>query len=319
MGAGVLSQVSFGVETTWGTAVTPNKSIAIHPGDGIQTDNDVQFPQSIKGQLAKNSTSFIGARKHEGDYELDLIPGNAGYFFKSALGAVASVAKSSPNTSVYDHTFTEQASKPSLTIEQAVTDIVRRYAGSIATGFKLNVEAGGSLVADFPFKAKSQASASAITPANETIRPFNFVDLGSTGVSIGGSAFTQVESLELEYRNNIEFKHALGNNDAQFNYPKASEVMGKFVLYLDATSAAKYTDYLAKTDRALVITFTGDTIGTSSNYGLQINIPVATFKTATYPISDDYNKLTIDFEGVYDTATSKLLNVILTNLVTAYT
>src|SRR3712207_1397435 len=114
MAAGILSQVSFGQETNWGTQVTPNKSIAIHPGDGIQTDNDVQFPPFIKGQLAKNSTSFIGARKHEGDYELDVIPGNIGYLLKSAFSYVPSVAKAAPNPSVYDHPFTELVSKPSL-------------------------------------------------------------------------------------------------------------------------------------------------------------------------------------------------------------
>jgi hypothetical protein len=58
MAAGVNSQISFAPETTWGTPVTPNKSLAVHAGDGIQTDTDVQFIQSIKAPLAKNSSSF---------------------------------------------------------------------------------------------------------------------------------------------------------------------------------------------------------------------------------------------------------------------
>src|SRR3954468_2281785 len=117
MSAGVLGQVSIGLESTWGTAVVPNKSLAVQPGDGIQTDNDVQFRSAIKAQLAKNVTAFTGARTHEGEYEFDFIPNNIGYLFKSAFGTSTPVAKSAPNAAVFDHTFTEAATKPSLTVE----------------------------------------------------------------------------------------------------------------------------------------------------------------------------------------------------------
>src|SRR4051794_18166643 len=180
MSAGVISQISFGQETTWGTPVTPNKSIAVHAGDGIKTDNDVQFIQSIKAQLAKNSSSFKGAAKHEGEYEFDFIPGVVGSLLKSAFGSVSSVAKSAPNASVYDHTFTESEAKPSLTIEQAVGDIVRRYAGAIVHSLKFSVDAGGALVCTAGIVAKANASASKITPTYETIRAFNFADLGAS-------------------------------------------------------------------------------------------------------------------------------------------
>src|SRR4051794_40294936 len=104
MSAGVQGQLSFGIESTWGTAVTPNKSVAVQPGDGIQTDADVQFRSAIKAQLAKNVTAFKGAQTHEGEYEFDFIPNNLGYLLKSAFGTSTPVAKSAPNASVFDHT-----------------------------------------------------------------------------------------------------------------------------------------------------------------------------------------------------------------------
>jgi hypothetical protein len=317
MSAGVLSAISFGLESTWGTPVVPNKSIAIRPGDGIQTDTDLQLVSSIKAQLARNASSFKGAQTHEGEYELDFIPGVAGYLIRSALGSVSSAAKIAPNAAVYDHTFSEAETKPSLTVEQAVGDIVRRYAGVIVNSLKFSVSPGEALALTAGMKAKSSASASKITPTYETIRPFNFADLGAAGVSIGGQAYTP-RALEVTYNNNHELLHTLGSNDPSHNYAKGSEVSGSFELYLDATSAAEYADYLSKTDNALVITFTGDAIGSSSNYGLQISIPKASYNAATFPVTDEYNMLSVEFDGIYDTATSKLLTIVLTNLLTTY-
>lgn len=318
MSAGILSQISFGLESTWGTPVVPNKSLAVKPGDGIQTDNDIQFVSSIKAQLAKNASSFKGAVTNEGEYEFDFIPGVVGYFLKSVFGSVSS-ALSGGETIVYDHTFSEIETKPSLTIEQAVGDIVRRYAGAIASGLKLSCKTGETLVGNTALKAKSSASASKISASYETIRPFNFSDLGTTGFKIGGVAFDEVENLELEYKNNIEFLHVLASNEPYFNYAKASEVVGKFDLYLNSDSAAKYLDYLNKTDTSLDIVFTGDAIGVAANYKLTVTIPKVTFKASSYPVTDDYNLLTVEFEGIYDTATSKLLSAVLTNLTIAYT
>lgn len=314
MSAGVLSQISLGLESAWGTPVVPNKSLAVRPGDGLQTDTDLQLVSSIKAQLAKNASSYKGAAKHEGEYEVDFIPGTIGYLLRSAFGSVASVAKGGDVT-VYDHTFSEAESKPSLTVEQAVGDIVRRYAGSIVHSLKFSCSAGETLALTAGIKAKSSASATKIAAAYETIRPFTFADL--TTFSVGGQAY-KPRNFELSYTNNHELLHALGANDPQFNYAKGSEVSGKFELYLDATSAAEYADYLAKTDNALSIVFTGDSIGASSNYGLSLSVPKAAYKAATFPVTDDYNLLSVEFEGIYDTGTSKLLTAVLTNLLTTY-
>lgn len=321
MSAGVLSQISFGLESVWGTPVVPDKSIGVQPGDGIQTDNDVQFVDSIKAQLAQHSASYKGATTHEGEYELDLIPGYVGYFIKSALGAVASAAKSAPNAAVYDHTFTEAESKPSLTIEQSVGEITRRFAGAIVHSLNFSCEPGGRLMLTPGIRAKSTAPATKIAAAYEaaTIRPFTFADLNSsTGLKIGGSGLAGLRSLDFTYENNHTLLHGFGSNDPQFNYAKGSTIGGSLEFYLDTNTAAKYADYLNKTTQALQLTFTGDTIGDSANYGLDIIIPKATFVTASYPINDEYAQLTVDFEGEYDQTTSKLLSIILTNLLTNY-
>jgi len=318
MSAGILSQISFGLESSWGNAATPNKSLAIQPGDGIQTDIDVQLRGAIKGQLAKNVLSFKGKSKHEGDYEFDFIPGNVGYLLKSVFGNLSSVVKSGESI-VYEHTYSESELKPSLTFEQAVDQIIRRYVGSIVTNFKLACKAGETLMATTSIKAKSQASATKTTITNETLRAFNFNDcVQASGFKIGGVAFNEVENFELEYKSNGQMMHTFGSSDPSFFYVKPSEISGKFDMYMDSATAAKYADYLNKTEQSLDIVFTGDSIGTASNYKLAISIPKVVFKPAKYPINDDYNLISFEFEGIYDLTSAKLLSVILTNLTANY-
>ncbi len=318
MGAGILSKIAFGLETTYGTAVTPDKALAIHPGDGIQTDNDTQFVTAIKGQIAKNSGSFIGKRKHEGEYEIDFIPGNLGYLLKSVFGSVSS-ALVDGETTVYNHTFSENTSHPSLTIQQDVGDIIRRYAGCIPTEFTLSGKAGEVLLAKFAIKGKSSASASAVSPANETLEPLNFAHiLAASGFKLGGVAYSGLENFEISYKNNGDKVYAMGSNDPYQFIPKGSEVDGKFELYLDATTAAKYTDYINNTEQSLQIVATGPSVGVASNYKIDLTVHKAVFKVAKYPITEDATLLSVEFSGIYSTADSKLLTLILTNTFANY-
>lgn len=314
MGAGVLNQISFKRETVWGTPVVPDKSIGVHFTGGIQTQQDIQLLSAVTARLPKNYESMVGNRVHEGDYEFDLFPDYVGYFILSAFGSVVSTVKAG-ETIVFEHTFSEAEAKPSLTIEQVVGENVRRYAGSIVQMIRFSGAAGAVNVGTASIKAKSQASAVKITPAYTIVRPYNFAD---TILKIGGSTLNQVENFEIEFTNNIEFLHTLNNNDPQFRFVKGSEVKGKIEMFLDTTTLAEYNNYLNKTTREIILEMTGDAIGVGSNNKLIITIPRAVFTTAETPISEDFNLLTIEFEGLYDTVTTKLIELKLTNLLANY-
>ena len=89
-------------------------------------------------------------------------------------------------------------------------------------------------------------------------------------------------------------------------------------LYLDTTTLARLTNYLAKTTESIEIIATGGTIGSAAAYTLDITIPKAVYTAAQTKITDSHNLLTIEFQGIYDTATSALVKTTLTNLVSAY-
>src|SRR5438270_6896298 len=116
---GVLNQISFKKESTWGTAVVPDKSIPVKPTGGIFTNQDIKDLQAIKNQLAKVYDAYAGMRKHEGDYGLDLFPDYPGYALVSAFGTNVDATKGGESI-VFTHTLSEAAAKPSLTIEQAI-------------------------------------------------------------------------------------------------------------------------------------------------------------------------------------------------------
>src|SRR5262245_11381691 len=144
MSAGILSAISFKKESTWGTAVVPDKSIAVRPTGGIAVKNDIQLIPAIKGQLQKNYNAIKGKVGYEGDYTLDAFADYIGYFLLSAHGT-DTPATHSGESIVYDHPFTESVTKPSLTIEQAIAENVRRYAGAIVSGYKVSGKVGEML------------------------------------------------------------------------------------------------------------------------------------------------------------------------------
>jgi hypothetical protein len=164
--------------------------------------------------------------------------------------------------------------------------------------------------------AKTQASSTQITGSFTTIPAFNFAQLQ---VKIGGAAIGEVESFELEYKNGTQMVYGFNSVEPQYaSINGGSEVTGKMDLFLDATSLTRLTNYIANTREAIELIATGGTIGSAANYVLDINIAKAIYTTAETKITDDHNLLSIEFNGIYDTSTSKLIAVTLTNLVATY-
>lgn len=315
MSAGVQSVISFKKESTWGTAVTPDKSIPVRPTGGLEIKNNIQMQPAIMGRLQKYYEAIKGKVMYEGDYTMDLFGDYIGYFILSAMGVDTPALKGGESV-VYEHVFTESATKPSLTIEQAIGENIRRYAGCIVSGFKVTGKAGEMLQFSPSIMAKTQASASAISPAFSTVPAFNHAQLA---VKIGGSTIAEVESIEFEYKNGLDLRHALGNVEPAFaSIAGGSEVGAKLELYLDSTSLTELTNYINKTTRSLQLIATGGAIGSAANYVFDLTIPKAVYTAGATKVTDAANLLTIEAQGVYDISTSKLLALTTTNLLSAY-
>lgn len=310
MSDGILNQVSFKLESAWGTPAVPDKSLPVHFGGGISTDIDLKMISSVKATIAKNQDSYIGNRTHGGEYETDLFTGYCAHFFYAAMGDVDSGAHSGESI-LYDHLITEAVAKPSMTIEQKFGEIVKRYAGCSPSGFKLSIKPGETAVVSFPMMGQSQADATAISPTYETIRPLNFADFS---VELDDVALGEVANIEVEYKNNLNYLPTIhGSNDAAFRYVKGSEMNIKIELYLDDTTLAEYTDYLAKADKKLEIIGHGEAFSSTSDYGFNLTLHKGNYKKAETKLSEDYNLLTLEIEGIHSDSDGEMFNVTFTN------
>lgn len=312
---GVSNQVSIGVESTFGTAVTPTVSLPIKESDGVQPAQDVRGLEAINTNPAKNKRFIEGKLVYEGGYEMDAYPESLGYLLKSAFGGVSS-ALASGESAVYEHTFTESVTKASLTVEQMVGDIVKRFAGFVVTSIKFSVKAGEEAVIAVEGFAKSDADASVITATYESNRPFTFEDVQT--LSIGGTDIkAKVEELEWEYTNGAELFHGLGSKEAQAKYSTQSEFKGKIKAYVDSVTAQYFDDHVDGTEQALIINIDGDSIGTAEKLGLLVQADKCAFTSFESKLSFDYNAVEVEFEAREDASTG-LVKAVLTNEVASY-
>jgi len=312
---GILTQISVGTETVWGTPVTPTVSIPVKPSTGMVPKQDVGEVEAIDGTPAKVKSFYKGKLSHEGDFAVEAYPNMIGHFLKSVLGAVAD-AQVGGETIVYKHTITEAVAKPSLTLEQNAGALCKRYSGFTVSDFKLSTKVGSTVEIAIKALAKSQADSTPITAAYETTRPFNWTDIVT--VSIGGTNIvTKIQDLEVEYKNNLSLLHGLSSSEPVARYVKQSMVTGKMTLFLDDATKAYYASLLATTEAAIVIDMLGDTIGSSSKNELKITIPKAAITKFDTKLGFDYNAITIEFSGRRD-ASAGLLTAELTNVVASY-
>jgi len=317
MSAGILSQVSLGKETTQGTAVTPTMSIPVLPCDGLSVEEEAVGVEAINTQPAKNKDFIKGLRKYVGSIEMGLYPQSIGYVLLSALGSVSSAVKSG-ETNVYEHTFTENVDKPSLTLEQKVGDIVERYAGFISSGFTVDITTGEQIKFTFEGNALSKADATAITPTYEASKVFDWTDVQS--ITLGGTDIKDVVSeLSIEYANGLDVFHGLkGSSDPSKLYVANSEVTGSITAFLDSNIQALRDVFENKTEQSLVITIKGDeTIGSASNNELVITLPMIVLNTYTHKLDTGYVEVSSDIVGGLD-KTNGLISIKLTNEVSAY-
>jgi hypothetical protein len=310
---GISNQISVKTETTYGTPVAPDFSIPISPSDGIQIEQEVVGLEAIKTTAPKNKRFMLGKANYNGGFELDAYPKSIGYFLNSVFGTDTT---STPEAGVTKHKFTESTSKKSLTLEQVVGTITKRFAGYILASIKISGKTGEPIKVTFTGMAKSQADATKITATYETSRPLNFADVAS--VLIGGTDFkAYVDEFSVEYTNGLAMFFGMGSRTPANKYVQQSEAKGSMTMYIDGTSDNNLDDYIAGTERAVDIIITGDAIGVSSNEKLRLYFPKCAFTKVGTKLDFGYNALNIDFEGRED-ATDGLLYIELTNQTASY-
>lgn len=304
---GYKSYFGVGEESVWGTLVS-RAYFGEFVEDTLKTTQERIQSEAFRGRHQKNriygklvSEGGIGVEYNFADRAVNLL-------LKCGLGAVSTQADT-PVVGVHRHTFTmTDAPHTGLSLE------IHRDASSSFTygGFRINettfsLEPNSYLRATFTGAAKSETLTSPSVPTFAVAKPAHHAQ---AAITWGGVA-KQVKSFEFTINQSLDLdRRVLGSR--HIIEPVASgksEVSGSFEMFFE--SLDEYNDFLAGTERALVLSLTGDIITGSTPYKLTFTFAGAELEGET-PSVDSAGHLSIPLSfRAYETASAKPVSIVL--------
>ena len=317
--AGRQVEVGLGIEATPGTAVAETIFLQ-HTAFSMQGIVEKELFVSARGIRNQSSNSMI-KRKYSGG-SISVIPNvvNAPYMFALALGSLSS-AVAGGETVIYEHTITVQNTNASMltaTITVAEGAIqTAQYTNVVVNTLNLEVSDGyatmtAELLGQFP---TTDTQTESYTQETE-FAYHNYVAKFGTSVSNANSgSATPLKGFTLNINNNVQLDEAFlsGSNEVTASGFVAGplEITGSYSLHFeDATELAKYK---ANTKNAMVIAFTGASIGVSDTE--EINIALGKLILTDAPIEYNLDGLLILNQAftVEHDATDVEITVVVTN------
>ncbi|RMD70285.1 MAG: hypothetical protein D6822_04360 [Cyanobacteria bacterium J149] len=316
--------VGIGKETTWGTAVSPSYWL---PLTDIDYKNKIEavVKEGMRARIEATYGHDVAKQWAEGSLGGNVFSESFGLLLYGTLGSVSTASNADPSGNVYDHTFTvsNSNSHPSLTIGVDDTEIGdKNFAGATLNSLELQMERENYVKFSADFIGKASASAT-LTPSFGTeylLRPQDVTfKHASDSSGLGAASATAVQSMTLTIEKNAESNFNLGSTDPSRVYNKQFAVTLKVdLLYTDDTL---HDYWKAGTSRAVEITITNtdQVIGTSANPSLDIILYSG--QIVEWENSggiDDIQTQTLTFRADYSASDSKMIQAVLTNLVTSY-
>lgn len=315
--------VGVGKESSRGTAVASAMwvpHIDLDFEDRVKTAiNEVSIAR-IEGSDGEEVTAKYG----EVTLGSKILDQTLGYFLLSLMGTVGSVAKSAPNTAVYDHTFSvaQSTQHQSLTLALKSTNDDVAIPNAVVDSLKITADMNNYVMFEAHALGKPSASASStvsITAQNHfTNKHVTFKNASAQSGLDGASAVT-IKSFSLELACPTVLEEVLGSTPVNDVLNGQFEVSGSVTL---THNASTYRDLmLAGTYQALRfdILNTDVTIGTSSNPELKIDLHRCLINNYQRSLGlNDIVEETFDFKGHYSLTDSKMITAILTNTKASY-
>lgn len=315
--------VGLGKESSRGVAVAPSAWLR-HLSLSFQNKVEKMVNESAMGVVEKNNDAVRVKEWAEGDIELKIQDLSFGHVLLMALGSVSTAANSDSSGLVYDHTFTvsQSTALQSYTLAVKETNADRRYPLAVANNLVVESESGQYAKATLGVVSKRGISASnttAYTDENEFSSAHATVKFASDEASLGSASAVDVKVVRLELNNNAEPYFALGSTEPNEITAGERELTGEMTLrYTDQTFENLFTSD-TKQAVQLELKNTDVTIGTSANPAVRFVMPRVT--VTEWERSTDLGGIveqTVGFTAEFDTSTSKMLSVVLTNLQTSY-
>jgi len=316
--------VGIGKETTWGTVVAPSYWL---PLTDISYRNKIEavVKEGMRARIEATYGHDVSKQWSEGTIEGNVYSEGFGLMLLGTLGTVSTALNSDGSGLVYDHTFTVSNTNThqSLTIGVDDTEIGdKSFAGATLNSLELQMERDNYIKYSADFMGKTSATAT-LTPSFGTeylLRPQDVSFKHATdSTGLGAATATAVKSMTLKVEKNAESNFNLGSTDPSQVYNKQFAITLDIELLYSADTLHDY--WTAGTSRAIemTITNTNQTIGTAANPSLDIILYSA--QITDWENSggiDDLQTQTLTFRADYSSSDSKMIQAVLTNLVTAY-
>jgi len=316
---GTQVNLGLGIEATAGTAVSPT----IYPqwsDVSLQSIAEKSMFTSARGVRNMSSNSMIRRKYAQGS--IGVIPNVeiAPYLFGMALGTVSS-AVAGGESAVYEHTITVDNDHASMKTASLYVErggaVTEEYTNVVLNTLNLEVSDDyASMTADFisQFPATDTLSES-FTEETEFAYHNMTAKFGTNITGAEAENPTPLKSLTLNVNNNVLLDEAFlsGSNEITSGCLVAGrlQITGSYSLHFeDTTELAKYQ---ANTKNALVVSFTGASIGNAETE--EIRIDLAKLVLTSPPMETNIDGLIVlnqEFEVEYG-ATDTDMKVIVTN------
>ena len=322
-----MAQASFGyfglgVEVTPGTGIVPDLFLPVKDVDFPIESNFIEI-REIRGSRQAYST-FDGPVRPNVNFTTAFYPGGAmGAILKGLFGSVVTAAAGTSITAKA-HTFGDAASLPSFSFERSDARalgqgvILQRIAGCKIESMGFSCAYGE----DVEVSVAAQGLTFPTTPGSKpgafpypSMDPFIFT---GASVSIGGVANNLFKSVDFEFTNTLERQEALrGTREAYKMYEGGMDcTLSGTMIFDDLTM---YTNLKDSTSFSVAVNFAGAQIASDFpgpvNYGCSFTFPKVKVSNFGIPMTaGEVMEADVEFEVQFDSATSKLVNVVLTNL-----
>lgn len=276
--------VGVGIESVAGTGVNASKYLPFVTCT-LRGIHEAMEDEAAKGVRERVWGSIVGKKRGEGDIEIYVDVSNAPYLLYPALGTMTNNTNSVP-AGVYNHVITRKTGSTPKTLSILYNDTqdTRKFTYATINSLELSVSDGlATISANILSKFPTTGTAS-LSITEERILAFKDYTIkfgsGATGTAALAAAAaataTKVRNFNLKINNNAEAVYQSGDASCQDVAVGQFEVEGDYTLfYENTTDRVHYETLLNGSDpvRAMIVTFTGDTIGGSSTEMIEIRIP----------------------------------------------
>lgn len=271
--------VGIAIETSAGVGGnTPAKFIP-YTTQTLHNVVDILDDEAAKGIRERSWGSVVARTRGEGDITCILDVENAPYLLFPALGLLST--QTIEAGAVFIHTLRRKAANPPKTVCLNIYDTVgtRRYHYATVNTAEITFSDGWvEMTAGMLSKAPSDESANTLAITEETVMAFKDAKIyfGATlaAAEVNRAAGTNAQALSafrLTINNNAEAQYAAGDSSPRQISMGQLEIGGDYTLFFEDT--AEQLAHENQTQRAMIISFTGTTIGSSSTEEIRITIP----------------------------------------------